>query len=102
MKKLREDANYKTPKFPDPTVPAHFSSLDSIGVGRALHGYVDDQSMLYAFDPDHAAIAFPIECLRRAHVAVARTGNVMDEQDAAHIAACLAEMNLDPAIFDFN
>ena len=93
---LREEANYKTPRFPDPTVPSHFAALDGLGITRAISAYAADSSQLYAFDPDHAALAFPLECLRSAGAALRRDAPALDEADVEHIRTCLVALKIDP------
>lgn len=99
MMSLREEANYRTPKFPDPTVPTQFAALDTLGFDKALRAYASDMSYLYSFDPDHAALAFPIECLRAAAAALGRTAAPLDDVDRAHIERCLADLGINPAYF---
>lgn len=83
MTRLREAANYKNARFPDPLVPKAFSSLDVVGVSVALSAYLADDSYVYTFDPDHAAVAFPLACIRQARMALERRGIYLeqDEQD---------------------
>lgn len=60
----REQANYATSRFEDPNCPTHFGSIVRVGVRKATAGYVADSTYLYAFDPDHAMLALPIEVLK--------------------------------------
>lgn len=60
----REEANYGSARFCDPQCPAHFLMIARNGVRRTLTSYVDDTTYLYAFDPDHAMLALPIEALK--------------------------------------
>lgn len=62
---LRERANYQIGRFPDPVCPAHFLTITRIGMRRALTEYVSDKTYLYAFDPDHAVLALPVEALKQ-------------------------------------
>jgi hypothetical protein len=96
---LREEANYKTPRFPDPMVPQHFAALDSAGIENAFVAYVTDTSFLYSFDPDHAALAFPLECLRGAGVALRRRSLGLDTTDIGHIEVCLNAAGINPSAF---
>jgi hypothetical protein len=89
MKVLRETANYKDPKFPDPNVPEHFSAADGFGLTKAIDAYRKDNSMLYAFDPDHACIAYPIEFLKKTATIFERSGATLDQLDDDHVLACL-------------
>lgn len=86
MKDLREQVNYRNPRFPDPFVPAHFGRLDVIGVPRAIDTYVLDTQALYAFDPDHAALAFPLECLKRVQGSMANERLKLDIADRVYLS----------------
>jgi hypothetical protein len=59
----REDANYRAPRFPEPTPPNHFANLEEYGLRRLLSTYLGDVGHKYTFDPDHAMLAFPIRTL---------------------------------------
>jgi uncharacterized protein (UPF0332 family) len=61
----REEANYKQGRFPDPDVPAHFIQVTQLGFRRAINAYLADPSLFYAFDADHAMVAFPLATLMR-------------------------------------
>lgn len=60
----REDANYNLVKFTEPVTPDHFREIDRIGLRRAVRAYVTDTTFIYAFDKDHAILAYPIEILK--------------------------------------
>jgi hypothetical protein len=60
----REDANYKQCRFGDPAPPAHFRKVLGRDLRLALHDYVNDVSLLFAFLPERAMIAYPIAVLR--------------------------------------
>lgn len=62
IKRRREEANYTRARFVEPDIPAHFKEIRRLGVRRALGAYVQDA--YYAFDPDHAILAFPLATLR--------------------------------------
>lgn len=62
----REEANYGSARFGDPQCPSHFSIIARNGIRRTLTSYIDDTTYLYAFDPDHAMLALPIEALKLA------------------------------------
>lgn len=61
----REEANYVTGRFGDPRCPANFSTIVRSGVRRAMVEYISDKTYLYAFDPDHAILALPVETLKQ-------------------------------------
>lgn len=60
LMRLREDANYRLARFQDPTMPQHFFEADRIHWRRALQVYLDPTQQILIFDPDHAALAFPL------------------------------------------
>lgn len=96
---LREEANYKNARFPDPIIPSHFTQIDRMGIPGAVALYVRDTSLLYPFDPDHAAIAYPIECLRIAGNALRQSGINIDVAEVSHIHFCLSGVNISPSQF---
>lgn len=61
----REEANYATGRFGDPQCPKAFSTIVRSGVRLSTAEYVSDKTYLYAFDPDHAILALPIETLKQ-------------------------------------
>lgn len=61
----REEANYGVGRFVDPQCPSHFSTIVRFGVRRSTADYIADKTYLYAFDPDHAMLALPIEALKQ-------------------------------------
>lgn len=60
MTNLREQANYKLSRFVEPETPTHFKKLEKIGLRKSIGAYIADKTYIYAFDPDHAALAFPL------------------------------------------
>ena len=74
LRALREQENYLNTSFWEPLVPDHFAWVDGRGIATCINAYVADKNAQYAFDKDHAAIAFPIECLK--HSFQSMSGNV--------------------------
>ena len=70
----REEANYKTAKFTEPSPPPHFVNVQRHGVRRLVGNYVTDDVHLFTFDPDHAMLAFPIETMKQALQALRAAG----------------------------
>ena len=87
LKKLREDANYKLGKFVEPSIPSHFQNALSVGLRRSLHAYQNDAALSYAFDKDHAAIAYPIACLKRSYGSITKIGTALPSEDVEYIAS---------------
>jgi hypothetical protein len=98
MTSIREAANYKNCKFYDPFAPRHFSWIESAGVKLSLSQYINDRTFLYTFDPDHAAVAFPLECIRRAGLNLVRLGKSLDEADIQHLTTSAARIAIDDLI----
>lgn len=61
----REEANYAAGRFGDPQCPTNFLSIVRSGVRRSTAEYISDTTYLYAFDPDHAILALPLETLKQ-------------------------------------
>ncbi|WP_133250511.1 hypothetical protein [Cupriavidus alkaliphilus] len=61
----REEANYAAGRFSDPAAPQHFATIVRYGTRRSMAEYLTDKTYLYAFDPDHAMLALPIEALKQ-------------------------------------
>lgn len=100
MTALRERVNYRTPKFPDPLIPEWLAAADSFGLSRILDEYAADSQQRYAFDADHAAIAYPLECLRRAKLALSGAGLAIDPGDAAHLQRSLEASGITNHLFE--
>ena len=64
---LREDANYKTARFVEPNIPAHFSKLSQFGARKVCQSYLEDKTGIYIFDPDHAILAYPLSLIKKSH-----------------------------------
>lgn len=64
LMKRREEVNYTNPRFSEPNAPAHLDLIARTGVRKSVSAYLRDDSFLYAFDPQHAILAFPIEALK--------------------------------------
>jgi hypothetical protein len=52
---------YANARFWEPAWPEHFAELRRGSLRRLLSAYMQDRTGLYAFDPDHAMFAYPIE-----------------------------------------
>ncbi|WP_146255542.1 hypothetical protein [Azospirillum sp. TSA6c] len=64
MKARREEVNYGKAKYFEPNVPKWMESITEQGLRRSLNSYIGDTRFLYPFDPDHAALAFPILAIK--------------------------------------
>lgn len=78
---LREEANYKTPRFTEPDTPEHFIKLSKIGIRKACHAYLSDTTAVYLFDPDHAILAYPLILLERSFIEFQTRGVCVQKKD---------------------
>lgn len=70
---MRENANYKESKFCEPNLPDLFKKIMGSGLYLAIDEYFKDKSYLYAFDPDHAMLAYPLAVLVHADIEISST-----------------------------
>lgn len=70
----REEVNYTNSRFVEPMPPRHFEVIAREGLRRSIAAYVKDETSLYAFDPDHAMLALPIQALKEALSQAGRAG----------------------------
>ena len=84
----REAANYRSGRFSEPSAPAHFGSAERYGVRRLLSDYIADHQHLFAFDPDHAMLAFPVETMKVTLQALRTAGvPILAPEDTAFLAS---------------
>jgi uncharacterized protein (UPF0332 family) len=63
LRNQRELVNYRQAKFSEPNVPSLFAAVSkSKRIRTMIAAYMRDNS--YAFDPDHAILAYPIAVLK--------------------------------------
>ena len=88
LRALREQANYLNTTFWEPLVPDHFAWVDNRGIATCVNAYVADQNARYAFDKDHAAIAFPVECLKHSFQSIGGTVPALAQQQKEFLRTC--------------
>lgn len=64
LQKKREYFNYQQAKFVEPACPSCFAGIAEHGARKMFLEYLKDDSYLYAFDPDHAMLAYPLAALK--------------------------------------
>lgn len=84
LKDLREEANYKRPRFCEPSCPQHFLQLRSLGFSKAVTAYLDKSNDYLAFDPDHASLAYPVVALSRLVFELRNSAGVEKVFDSSH------------------
>ena len=85
----RERINYSEPRWPDPTIPRHFIALEKHGMKKLLPAYSRDITE-YAFDSDHAIMAFPIYCMK--HLLGAKCAFSISDSEKAFLEQNLNSM----------
>lgn len=58
VRKRREEANYWHARMPEPTPLMHMKNCEQYGIRRLVTEYISDTTLAYAFDPDHAMLAY--------------------------------------------
>lgn len=64
MMERREEFNYKHAKFSEPEPPPCFRFVARSGMRKSVIAYIEDDTSLFAFDEDHAILAYPIQVLK--------------------------------------
>jgi hypothetical protein len=64
MMDVREFINYRSARFPEPSSHKWFSYVIRGNVRKLVNAYLDDN--IYAFDPEHAILAYPLFALQEA------------------------------------
>jgi hypothetical protein len=59
----RESANYGQARFSEPDCGSEFNFVLANGIRKTINGYLEEASLIYVFDPDHAMIAYPLRAL---------------------------------------
>lgn len=59
----RDQANYIRTRFVEPVFSSEWRVPGGNGIRSLLSLYTGDDQELYAFDPDHAIVAYPLYCL---------------------------------------
>jgi len=68
--KKRERINYQERYFNEPSCPDFWSGVMKIGTDKktlnnTVKTYLNDKSMIYTFQDDHAILSLPIKCLQK-------------------------------------
>ncbi|NOT05541.1 MAG: hypothetical protein HOP27_13170 [Anaerolineales bacterium] len=88
----RETANYKNSRFWEPDPPDHFKKILDVGIRKAVNAYVTDFD-LYAFDPEHAILAYPIKSLVIAYDLLKSKGGQWSDDDKKYVANLFKDDN---------
>jgi len=93
MKSLREEVNYNLPRFVEPGVPDWFLKSVAIYPLRKVIASYTASPLLYAFDPDHAALALPLLAARSATEESTALGVTIDDDDRAALTKYAKDEN---------
>jgi len=97
----REYCNYKQPKFCEPTIPAYFNKIDSIGAKSCLTAYNNDTN-LYLFDKDHAIVSYPYALILETIKEFSHVGINLDEPELQHLRNNLRDLGLPESLFELD
>ncbi|MFA0323088.1 hypothetical protein AB4519_01655 [Vibrio splendidus] len=88
---LREQANYKKPKYCEPNPPEHLKAFTSGATTTRdrLCSYVNDIQNLYTYDKDHAVVAMPLKTIDNAISSLKQSGSQFAEEDLCYIESLL-------------
>lgn len=65
MAQVRERANYKDARFPEPNSYIELEHIKNVGIRKCLADYMANNAV-YIYDPDHAAICLPMLLIKKA------------------------------------
>lgn len=93
LMRRREEANYTCARFCEPNPPEHFRLIVSTGLRRSISAYMRDNTYLYAFDPQHAMLALPLEALKQVMKLFAANslGRQIDAADLRYMASLYSD-----------
>jgi hypothetical protein len=90
MRERREEANYWHSRFVEPGVPDHMKMVHQNGLRRLISAYVSDV-LSFAFDPDHAIIAYPILVWKRLREQILALGAAFDEEEQSYLRSLFVD-----------
>lgn len=88
LKTQRETANYRVARFPDPEPPPVFKQHTKYDIRRLLGTYLSKDRGLYAFDPDHAILAYPLFVYGHIHSQLRKDGRKVSIDETFISATC--------------
>ncbi|SIR94521.1 hypothetical protein SAMN05878276_1067 [Aquipseudomonas alcaligenes] len=94
LKSKREEANYKLAKFYDPNMPPHFNYTNVESLVKATKAYIQDiqsNSLTLTHDKDHAAIAYPLLCLKKNKDRLISNKIFLLDPDISYLSSLLPE-----------
>jgi len=92
----RESANYGQARFSEPTCGPEFDFVLENGLRQAIVAYLQDTSLVYVFDPDHAMIAYPLRSLSLVGNQLAAAGVTSVEEDEQRFLRSVARDRTGP------
>ncbi|MBY5501242.1 hypothetical protein HFO82_21845 [Rhizobium leguminosarum] len=74
IEEQRNEASYRSAPFKDPDVPTEFTKPSS-KIRAHLQAYLEDNTYIYTFDPEHALIAYPLTLLKKLNGEITQLGH---------------------------
>jgi hypothetical protein len=85
MRERREEANYWHSRLIEPGVPDQMRMVEQNGIRKLVTAYVGDL-LIFAFDPDHAIIAYPMLVWKRLKEQIlAQSGAALDGDEQTYL-----------------
>jgi hypothetical protein len=91
MRERREEANYWHSRLIEPRVPDQMKMVHQNGLRRLVTAYLSDM-LSFAFDPDHAIIAYPMLVWKRLREQIsAQSGTVLNEDEQSYLRSLFVD-----------
>jgi len=102
MKNRRNEANYKNSRFIEPEVPEYFYHITKYGIETVILQYFlehcNNNKYELTFQPEHAALAFPLLLLKRCRDAIYRNRKGLEVSEE-HLDLC--KQNCSMLLFEY-
>lgn len=91
MRERREEANYWHSRMVEPGVPDQMRMVEHNGMRKVVTAYASDL-LGFAFDPDHAIIAYPMLVWERLKDKILlQSGTVLEENDQSYLRSLFVD-----------
>jgi hypothetical protein len=93
IRERREEANYWHARCPEPVAPSCMKICERYGIRRLVTDYLSDTRFTYAFDPDHAMLAYNLLLWRHLRDELERAGQfaVIEDEDFTYLRSLFSD-----------
>lgn len=87
IRERREEANYWHARLPEPAAPTCMRICERYGIRQLVANYLADTKLTYAFDPDHAMLAYNLLLWRYLRDELERVGQfaMIEDEDFIYL-----------------